>query len=71
MSLQDGGYTLDQLLQWCEEDRLIDGYDKTDESVIIFVNGGSRTLTFREATALLKGMFTSTQRGSRAGDVRA
>lgn len=71
MSLQDGGYTLDQLLRWCEEDRLIDGYDKTEESVIIFLDGGSRTLTFREATALLKGMFASTQRGSRAGDVRA
>lgn len=71
MSLQDGGYTLDQLLRWCEEDRLIDGYDKTEESVIIFLDGGSRTLTFREATSLLKGMFTSTQRGLRAGDVRA
>lgn len=71
MSLQDGGYTLDQLLRWCEEDRLIDGYDKTEESVIIFLDGGSRTLTFREAAALLKRMFTSTQRGSRAGDVRA
>lgn len=71
MSLQDRGYSLDQLLKWCEEDCLISGFDKTDEAVIIFLDGGSRRLTHAEATALLKGMFTSTQRGSKQNKVRA
>lgn len=71
MCIQDGGYSLDQLLHWCEEDRLIDGYDKTDESVVIFLNGGSRRLSHDEATSLLKGMFTATQRGTQNPDVEA
>lgn len=72
MSLQDGGYTLEQLLRWCEEDRLIDGYERSDdEAIVIFLDGGSRKLSYDEATNLLKGIFTSTQRGSHVRDVRA
>lgn len=62
MSTRDRGYCLDQLLKWCEEDRLILGFDKTDEAVIIFLDGGSRKMSHDDAMVLLKGMFTSTQR---------
>lgn len=71
MSRQDSGYSLDQLLRWCEEDHLIDGFDKTDETIIIFINGGSRTLSYSEAAVLLKGIFTATQRGRKSGDIEA
>ena len=73
MSRLNGGYTLDQLLKWCEEDRLIDGYDKDDDTVVIFLDGGRRTLSHSDATILLKGIFTATQRGSnsKTDDVQA
>lgn len=73
MSVRDGGYSLDQLLKWCEEDKLIDGYDKTDDAVVIFVNGGSKRLNHSDATTLLRGIFTATQRspGSASGNIKA
>lgn len=63
-----GGYSLDQLLEWCTDDRLIDGYDKSDEGVVIIQDGSRREFNLLDAHAFLKGIFTATQRGSGSDD---
>lgn len=63
-----GGYTLDQLLEWCTHDRLIEGYDKLEDSVVIFENGSRHEFDVSTARRFLTGMFTSTHRGTDGGD---
>ncbi len=63
-----GGYTLDQLLEWCTHDRLIEGYDKLEDSVVIFENGSRHEFDVSAARRFLKGMFTSTHRDTDGGD---
>lgn len=51
------GYSLEQLLAWSIEDRLIDGFEKEGE-VIILVKGKLRkAFPFHEARNYLKRMF--------------
>lgn len=45
------GYTLDQLLAWCHDDRLIDTYAVRGDTV--YVQSGSSMKTFDSGNALL------------------
>lgn len=56
------GYSLDQLLQWCESDQLIDGFTISDDRVVIFHEGERRSFSPGDAHTFLKGVFTATQR---------
>ena len=51
------GYTLDQLLSWCLEDRLIDSYQKTGQDIVIIQGDLRHELPLTEAESFLKGIF--------------
>jgi hypothetical protein len=51
------GYTLDQLLSWCLEDKLIDSYQKADDVIVIVQGDLEHELALGEAEAFLKGIF--------------
>ena len=57
-----GGYTLEQLLEWCQHDRLIEGYDVEGDLVVIFHEGTRIEYSQQDAHTFLRGIFTSTQR---------
>ncbi len=63
-----GGYSVDQLLEWCKHDRLIESYDRSDEGVVICYNGSRREYSVPDAHAFLKTIFTSSHRGSSSED---
>lgn len=55
------GYSLDQLLEWCRQDRLIDGFRKEAEAILIWHDGRERTLSHADAMLYLTRMFTDVQ----------
>ena len=52
------GYSLDQLLEWCKQDRLIDGFRKDTDVILIWHEGTERTLSHAEARLYLTKIFT-------------
>ena len=52
------GYTLDQLLDWCTQAHLIEGFAVDGESVFIIQGGIERELDHVTAKQYLKGMFS-------------
>ena len=52
------GYSLDQLLEWCKQDHLIDGFRKDSEAVLIWHDGAERILSHTDARLYLTRMFT-------------
>lgn len=52
------GYSLDQLLEWCWQDRLIDGFRKEGEAILIWQDGQERSLSRADAMVYLTMMFT-------------
>ena len=51
------GYSIEQLLSWCLEDRLIDGFER-QEGIVVIVRGASRhELRATDAERFLKGFF--------------
>lgn len=67
------GYSIDQLLEWSLEDRLIDGYERNGETVIIIRGNNARELRSREAKHYLKRMFREfrSHRGEQIHHIRA
>lgn len=61
------GYSLDQLLEWCRQDRLIDGFKKEAEAILIWKGGRERTLSHADAMLYLTRMFTGVQFRSNDG----
>lgn len=59
---RSAGYTLDQLLRWCKQDRLIDGFRKVDGAILIWSNGTERSLSYDDARLYLTQMFTAVHR---------
>ncbi len=55
------GYSLDQLLEWCKQDRLIDGFRKESEVILIWQNGTERMLSHADARVYLTRVFTGVQ----------
>lgn len=58
------GYSLDQLLEWCTQDGLIDGFTKNGEIVSITLDGVEKRLDHVAARKYLKSIFTGVARGS-------
>lgn len=58
------GYSLDQLLEWCKQDRLIDGFRKNPEGILIWQEGVERKLSHTDAKLLLTSIFTGVDRRS-------
>ncbi len=56
------GYSLDQLLEWCKQDRLIDGFRKDDQAILIWQEGTERSLSHADARLFLTRMFTGVNR---------
>lgn len=56
------GYSLEQLLTWCSQDRLIDDYLQRDGVVVIFRNGVREEFSRSDAHTYLKGVFTGVHR---------
>lgn len=60
------GYTLDQLLEWCRQDRLIDGFQVDEDAILIWHDGIEHALSHADARLYLTQMFTASHR--RAGE---
>lgn len=58
------GYTLDQLLEWCTDDGLIDGFKKNGELVSIMLDGVEKEFDQIAAHTYLRGIFTGVERRS-------
>ncbi len=56
------GYSLDQLLEWCTQDRLIDGFRKDDGAILIWHNGTEHMFSHADARLYLTKMFTGVHR---------
>ena len=52
------GYSLDQLLEWCKQDRLIDGFRKDDGAILLWHDGTERSLSYADARLYLTRIFT-------------
>lgn len=61
------GYSLYQLLEWCAQDRLIEGYKLDGESVWILHEGVEKELHHVAAKKYLKGMFAGVERQADEG----
>ena len=51
------GYSLDQLLSWCVEDRLIDGFERRESRVVIVQGEVRHELAAGEAETFLRAAF--------------
>ena len=58
------GYSLDQLLEWCKQDHLIDGFLKEEEAILIWQGGTEYALNIDDARMYLTQMFTGVNRRS-------
>ncbi len=56
------GYSLEQLLEWCTQDGLIDGFERNGEFVSIMLDGVERKLDEVAARRYLKSIFTGVAR---------
>lgn len=56
------GYTLDQLLEWCAQAHLIDGFKNDGEFVLILHDGVEKELDRVAAKKYLKTIFTGLER---------
>jgi hypothetical protein len=61
------GYTLDQLLEWCTQGHLIEGYRNDGEFVWICQNGIETELDHAAAKNYLKSIFTGVDRRNESG----
>jgi hypothetical protein len=61
------GYTLDQLLEWCTQAHLIEGFRNDGEFVWIFQNGIETELDHVAAKKYLKSIFTGVDRRDESG----
>ena len=66
------GYSLDQLLEWCKQDHLIDGFLKEEGAILIWQGGTEYALNIDDARLYLTQMFTGVSRNSddNASDAR-
>lgn len=62
--MASSGYTLDQLLDWCRQDELIENFERQEEIVVITHGGRRLALQPEEALTLLKDLFASRSGGS-------